>query len=74
MTMGHSVELTAADGHRLAAYLSEPAAKPRGGVVIVDHLYPADQGFNWTDRASFEPASAKLALQRSVEFLHRHIG
>jgi carboxymethylenebutenolidase len=219
--MGHSVELTAADGHRLAAYLSEPASKPRGGVVIVQeifgvtrhiravadeyaaagflavapamfdrmernvdvpytdvqkavgymqavntdqalldvqaavdraraagkvgvigycwggtiaylaaarlkidaavayygggihnhtaekprvpvlfhfgekdahiprsaveqiraaypegiyHLYPADHGFNCTDRASFEPASAKLALQRSVEFLHRHIG
>ena len=219
--MGHSVELTAADGHRLAAYLSEPAAKPRGGIVIVQeifgvtrhiravadeyaaagflavapalfdrvernvdvpyadvqkgvgykqalntdqvlldvqaalnrvgaagkvgvvgfcwggtiaylaaarlkidaavayyggeihnhtaekprvpimvhfgekdahiprsaveqirashpegiyHLYPADHGFNCTDRASFEPASAKLALQRSVEFLHRHLG
>jgi carboxymethylenebutenolidase len=219
--MGHSVELTAADGHRLAAYLSEPASKPRGGVVIVQeifgvtrhiravadeyaaagflavapamfdrmernvdvpytdvqkavgymqavntdqalldvqaavdraraagkvgvvgycwggtiaylaaarlkidaavayygggihnhtaekprvpvlfhfgekdahiprsaveqiraaypegiyHLYPADHGFNCTDRASFEPASAKLALQRRVEFLHRHIG
>ena len=221
MTKGHSVELTAADGHRLAAYLSEPAAKPRGGVVVIQeifgvtrhiravadeyaaagflavapalfdrvernvdvpytdvpkglgykqalnidqalldvqaavnragaagkvgvvgycwggtiaylaaarleidaavayyggeihmhtaekprvpimfhfgekdahiprsaveqirashpegiyHLYPADHGFNCTDRASFEPASAKLALQRSVEFLHRHLG
>jgi carboxymethylenebutenolidase len=221
MTMGHSVELTAADGHRLAAYLSEPASKPRGGVVVIQeifgvtrhiravadeyaaagflavapalfdrvernvdvpytdvqkgvgykqalntdqvlldvqaalnrvgaagkvgvvgycwggtiaylaaarlkidaavayyggeihnhtaekprvpimfhfgekdahiprsaveqirashpegiyHLYPADHGFNCTDRASFEPASAKLALQRSVEFLHRHLG
>ena len=46
------------------------AAYPEG----VYHLYPADHGFNCTDRASFEPTSAKLALQRSVEFLHRHVG
>ncbi len=46
------------------------AAHPDG----IYHLYPADHGFNCTDRASFEPASAKLALERSLEFLHRHIG
>jgi carboxymethylenebutenolidase len=46
------------------------AAYPQG----IYHLYPADHGFNCTDRASFEPASAKLALERSLEFLHRHIG
>jgi carboxymethylenebutenolidase len=38
------------------------------------HMYPADHGFNCTDRASFEPASAKLALDRSLEFFHRHVG
>jgi carboxymethylenebutenolidase len=38
------------------------------------HLYAADHGFNCTDRASFEPGSAKLALERSLEFLHRHVG
>ena len=46
------------------------AAFPQG----VYHLYPADHGFNCTDRASFDPASAKLALERSLEFLHRHVG
>jgi len=46
------------------------AADPRG----IFHLYPADHGFNCTDRASFEPASAKLALERSVAFLHEHVG
>ena len=46
------------------------AAYPEGTY----HLYPADHGFNCTDRASFEPTSAKLALQRSVEFLHRQVG
>jgi carboxymethylenebutenolidase len=46
------------------------AAFPEG----IYHLYPADHGFNCTDRASFEPASAKLALERSLEFLHRNVG
>jgi carboxymethylenebutenolidase len=46
------------------------SAYPQG----IYHLYPADHGFNCTDRASFEPASAQLALQRSLEFLQRHVG
>jgi carboxymethylenebutenolidase len=46
------------------------AAYPAG----VYHLYPADHGFNCTDRASFDPASAALALERSIEFLHQHVG
>jgi carboxymethylenebutenolidase len=46
------------------------SAYPQG----IYHLYPADHGFNCTDRASFEPASAKLALERSLDFLHRYIG
>jgi carboxymethylenebutenolidase len=37
------------------------------------HLYPADHGFNCTDRGSFEPAAAKLAWERSVDFLNRHL-
>jgi carboxymethylenebutenolidase len=43
------------------------AAYPQG----VFHLYPAEHGFNCTDRSSYEPASAALAFERSVEFLHR---
>lgn len=46
------------------------AAYPDG----VYYWYAAEHGFNCTDRASFEPDSAKLALHRSLEFLHRHIG
>jgi carboxymethylenebutenolidase len=46
------------------------AAVP-GGIF---YLYPAEHGFNCTERASFDPAGAKLALERSLEFLHRYIG
>ncbi|MBS0613758.1 MAG: dienelactone hydrolase family protein [Proteobacteria bacterium] len=38
------------------------------------HIYPAGHGFNCTDRASFDAASAKLAFERSVEFLKQHVG
>jgi carboxymethylenebutenolidase len=38
------------------------------------YLYPAEHGFNCSERPSFEPASAALALQRSLDFLHRHVG
>nr|WP_157270873.1 dienelactone hydrolase family protein [Azohydromonas aeria] len=37
-------------------------------------LYPADHGFNCDQRAAFEPQSAALARQRTLEFLHRHVG
>jgi carboxymethylenebutenolidase len=46
------------------------AAHPQG----IYHLYPAEHGFNCNDRASYEPKSAELAFERTVEFLHRHIG
>ena len=38
------------------------------------YLYPADHGFNCTDRASYDASSAHLALERSLEFFHRHVG
>lgn len=37
------------------------------------YIYPAEHGFNCTDRASYEPGSAKLAFARTIEFLRRHI-
>jgi carboxymethylenebutenolidase len=46
------------------------AAHPQGTY----HLYPAEHGFNCTHRASFEPASAALAYERSVDFFRRHVG
>ena len=45
-------------------------AHPHG----ICYLYPAGHGFNCTDRASFEPESARLALERSVEFFRKHLG
>jgi len=46
------------------------AAQP--GVEV--HIYAADHGFNCDQRGSFDAAAAKLARERSLQFLRRHLG
>jgi carboxymethylenebutenolidase len=38
------------------------------------HLYPAGHGFNCSERADFDAASAHLAFKRTIEFFHKHVG
>lgn len=52
---------------RIAAY---QAACPDGEF----HLYPAGHGFSCTDRADYDAASARLAFERTLAFLARHVG
>lgn len=37
--MGTLLELTAADGHRFAAYRAEPAGKSRGALVVIQEIF-----------------------------------
>jgi carboxymethylenebutenolidase len=37
--MGQWLNLTAADGFRLAAYRADPAAQPRGGLIVVQEIF-----------------------------------
>jgi carboxymethylenebutenolidase len=37
------------------------------------HVYPAGHGFNCDERASFEPRSAALAWERSMQWLAKHV-
>lgn len=37
--MGKMIELTAADGQKLAAYRADPAGKPRGGIVVIQEIF-----------------------------------
>jgi carboxymethylenebutenolidase len=37
--MGTFIELKASDGHALAAYVAQPAGKPRGGVVVIPEIF-----------------------------------
>jgi len=38
------------------------------------YIYAADPGFNCDQRGSYDAASAKLARERTLTFLHRHVG
>jgi carboxymethylenebutenolidase len=38
------------------------------------HIYPAGHGFNCNERASYHEPSAKLARQRTLDFLRQHLG
>jgi len=37
--MGKSITLTAKDGHKLGAYVAEPAGKAKGGVVVIQEIF-----------------------------------
>ncbi len=37
--MGTTIELTAADGHKLSAYLAEPKGKAHGALVVVQEIF-----------------------------------
>jgi carboxymethylenebutenolidase len=37
--MGHKIQMTAADGHVLSAYMAEPIGKPRGGIVVIQEIF-----------------------------------
>lgn len=38
------------------------------------HLYPAEHAFNCDQRRGYEPASARLARERTLAFLRQHVG
>ena len=46
------------------------AAYPQGEY----HLYPAGHGFNCSERADFDPTSARLAFERSINFFRTPVG
>ncbi len=37
--MGKMIELTASDGHKLAAYRADPQGKPRGAIVVIQEIF-----------------------------------
>ncbi len=40
---------------------------------ITIHIYPAEHGFNCTERSSYNPAAAELARQRTLDFLAQYV-
>jgi len=45
------------------------AADPTG----LFYMYPAGHGFNCTERPDYDPASAALALERSLGFFAKYV-
>jgi carboxymethylenebutenolidase len=37
--MGQFIDLQAADGQKVAAYVAQPAGKPRGGIVVLQEIF-----------------------------------
>ena len=66
----------------LAHFGLQDAAIPVAGVETLGkahpameiHLYPAGHGFNCDQRGSFHAESAKLARERTLAFLRKHVG
>ena len=72
--MGKHLELKAADGHTLAAYLAEPAGKPRGAVIVIQeifgvnsHIRAVADGYAADGYLAIAPALFDRA-QRGVEY------
>lgn len=46
--------------------------KARPDVAI--YIYPADHGFNCDERASYEPTSARIARERTLDLFRKNVG
>jgi len=74
--MGTMLELTAADGHRLAAYRAEPGTKARGAIIVVQeifgvnsHIKAVTEGFAADGFLAIAPALFDR-LQRNVDLAY----
>ena len=58
------------------AHISEAdrEAVRKGNPTAEFHVYDADHGFNCDARGSYDAAAAKLAMERSLAFLAKHVG
>lgn len=84
--MGENVRLTAADGHDLGAYRTDPAANAKGGIVVIqeifgvnshvrdvcDHL--AQQGYVALAPALFDRITPGIELGYTEDDLHDGFG
>ena len=48
--MAEMMKLTASDGHKLDAYLAQPAGAPKGGIVVIQEIFGVNStsGASWT--------------------------
>jgi carboxymethylenebutenolidase len=59
--MGTSITLTAADGHRLGAWLATPSGRERGGVVVIQEIFGVNRHIRAVTDRFAEDGYAALA-------------
>jgi carboxymethylenebutenolidase len=53
--MGKTLELTAADGHKLSAYRADPGGAPKGAIVVIQEIFGVNHHIrNVTDKFAAE--------------------
>jgi carboxymethylenebutenolidase len=79
--MGKFIDLKAADGHKLAAYVATPAGKPRGGVVVIpeifgvnSHVQQVTDGFaadGYRAQRSYDTGYSQPEIQAGVAIMQK---
>ena len=66
--MGQWIDLTAADGFRMAAYRADPAGqgKPRGGLVVVQEVFMQFSASRLSDRMHPAGSIPRCKVQQRV--------
>ena len=59
--MGTSITLTAADGHRIGAWLATPSGRERGGVVVIQEIFGVNRHIRAVTDRFAEDGYAALA-------------
>ncbi len=77
--MGKMIELTAADGVQISAYVAEPAGKPKGAIVVIQEIFGVNghirsvadrysgEGYLAIAPALFDRAEKNVQLDYSAE-------
>ena len=68
--MSHSVASTPTARH---ACRSDRDAHRAQHPDAVFHVYPAGHGFNCDERADYDPHSAQVAMEHTIDFFTRHL-
>ena len=62
--MGSTIQLTAADGHKLSCYKAEPSGKPKGAIVVIQEIFGVNDHIRKT--AELYAAEGYLALAPAI--------
>jgi carboxymethylenebutenolidase len=65
--MGNFIDLKAADGTAIPAYVAQPAGAPKGGIVVIQEIF----GVNSHIRAVADGSTSCFTRRRVISWWHR---